>query len=167
MRLSTRPLDQPRRTITPELQQAIVSGGYWLLPPGAGAELAIVCQGAVMPEAMAAHQDILEDVPGTGLLVVTSADRLHQEWLEAKRAGARSHIETLLQPLAADAALVTVLDGHPATLSWLGAVSRHRIEPLGVEHFGQSGDIPDLYRVYGLDRGAILDAAARACLGRG
>ena len=44
--------------------------------------------------------------------------------LEAKRAGARSHIETLLQPLAADAALVTVLDGHSATLSWLGAVSR-------------------------------------------
>ena len=167
LRLSTRPLEQPKRTITPALQQAIVSGGYWLSPPEASAELAIVCQGAVMPEAMAAHQDILEDVPGTGLLVVTSADRLHQEWLEAKRAGARSHIETLLQPLAADAALVTVLDGHPATLSWLGAVSRHRIEPLGVEHFGQSGDIPDLYRVYGLDRGAILDAAARACLGRG
>jgi len=167
LRLSTRPLEQPKRTITPEVQQAIVSGGYWLSPPAATAELAIVCQGAVMPEAMAAHQDILEDVPGAGLLVVTSADRLHQEWLEAKRAGARSHIETLLQPLAADAGLVTVLDGHPATLSWLGAVSRHRIEPLGVEHFGQSGDIPDLYRVYGLDREAILDAAARACLGRG
>ena len=167
LRLSTRPLEQPKRTITPELQQAIVSGGYWLSPPAAGAELAIVCQGAVMPEAMAAHRDILEDIPGAGLLVVTSADRLHQEWLEAKRAGARSHIETLLRPLAADAGLVTVLDGHPATLSWLGAVSRHRLEPLGVEHFGQSGDIPDLYRVYGLDSGAILDAAARACLGRG
>jgi pyruvate dehydrogenase E1 component len=78
-----------------------------------------------------------------------------------------AHIEGLLRPLAAEAALVTVLDGHPATLSWLGAVGGHGIEPLGVEHFGQSGDIPDLYRVYGLDSEAILDAAARACLGRG
>jgi pyruvate dehydrogenase E1 component len=167
LRLSTRPVEQSRRTMTSELQEAIVAGGYWLSPPAPGAELAIVCQGAVVPEAIAAHREILEDIPGAGLLVVTSADRLHQDWLEAKRAGARSHIERLLQPLAADAALVTVLDGHPATLSWLGAVSRHRVQPLGVEHFGQSGDIPDLYRVYRLDSDAILDAVARACLSRG
>jgi pyruvate dehydrogenase E1 component len=38
------------------------------------------------------------------------------------------------------------------------------VVPLGVDHFGQSGDIPDLYRVYGLDAEAIIDAAARACL---
>ena len=62
------------------------------------------------------------------------------------------------------AALVTVTDGHPATLSWLGAVARTRIVPLGVERFGQSGDIPDLYREYGIDADAIVDAAARACL---
>jgi pyruvate dehydrogenase E1 component len=167
LRLSTRPVEQPRRTMTAELQEAIVAGGYWLSPPAPGAELAIICQGAVVPEAIAAHREILEDIPSAGLLVVTSADRLHQDWLEAKRAGARSHIERLLQPLATDAALVTVLDGHPATLSWLGAVSRHRVQPLGVEHFGQSGDIPDLYRVYRLDCDAILDAVARACLSRG
>ena len=57
------------------------------------------------------------------------------------------------------------LDGHPATLSWLGAVRQHRVQPLGVTGFGQSGDIPDLYRAYGLDADAILDAAARVCLG--
>jgi pyruvate dehydrogenase E1 component len=62
--------------------------------------------------------------------------------------------------------MVTVIDAHPATLSWLGAVAQHRVFPLGVEHFGQSGDIPDLYRVYGLDSDAILAAAARACLGK-
>ena len=167
LRLSTRPVDQPKRTMTPELAQAVVSGGYWLVPPTQGAELAIVCQGAVVPEAAAAHQEILEDIPGAGLLVVTSGDRLHQDWLAAKRGRTTAHVEGLLQPLATDAALVTVLDAHPATLSWLGAVKRHRVEPLGVEHFGQSGDIPDLYRVYGIDAEAIVDAAARACLGRG
>jgi pyruvate dehydrogenase E1 component len=72
----------------------------------------------------------------------------------------------LLAPLAAAAALVTVVDAHPATLSWLGGVKQHRIYPLGVDRFGQSGDIPDLYRAYGLDADAIIEAAARACLER-
>ncbi len=166
LRLSTRPIDQPQRPMTTELAQAIVEGGYWLVPPAEGVELAIVCTGAVAPEAIAAHRAIQEDIPGAGLLVVTSADRLHRDWFAGLRDGERCPVSRLLAPLDADAALVTVIDAHPATLSWLGAVARHRVYPLGVEHFGQSGDIPDLYRVYGLDADAILDAAARACLGR-
>jgi pyruvate dehydrogenase E1 component len=59
---------------------------------------------------------------------------------------------------------VTVIDAHPATLAWLGAVAGQRVRPLGVDHFGQSGDIPDLYRMYGLDEEAILDAAAKGLL---
>ena len=43
------------------------------------------------------------------------------------------------------AEMVTVIDGHPATLSWLGSVHGHRVMPLGVTRFGQSGDLPDLY----------------------
>ncbi|HUK07676.1 MAG TPA: 1-deoxy-D-xylulose-5-phosphate synthase N-terminal domain-containing protein [Stellaceae bacterium] len=166
LRLSTRPIAQPERAISPELRQAIIAGGYWLVPPGPEAEIAIVCQGAVMPEALAAHQAIIEDIPGAGLLAVTSSDRLHQDWLAGLRAGHGSHVTGLLAPLARDAALVTVIDAHPASLSWLGAVRQHRVQPLGVEHFGQSGDIPDLYRVYGIDTDAIVDAVARACLTR-
>ena len=107
-----------------------------------------------------------------GLLVVTSAGRLHSDWLAAVRArtsgdaAARSHVELLLDGLSPDAALVTVLDGHPATLSWLGTVAGCPVVPLGVEDFGQSGDIPDLYREYRLDVPAIVAAAARACLDR-
>ena len=71
-----------------------------------------------------------------------------------------------MSALPNDAGLVTVLDGHPATLSWLASVRRHRVVPLGVDRFGQSGDIPDLYREYRLDRDAIVDAAARICLAR-
>ncbi len=47
-----------------------------------------------------------------------------------------------------------MLDGHPATLAWLGAVHGHRMRPLGVEHFGQTGTIADLYRHYGIDANA-------------
>ena len=59
---------------------------------------------------------------------------------------------------------MTVLDGHPATHAWLGSVRGHRVVPLGPDRFGQSGDIPDLYREYGMDSDAILDASAQALL---
>jgi pyruvate dehydrogenase E1 component len=165
LRLSTRQLDQPARSLDTDLRVGIIDGAYWLKPPAPGAELAIAYMGAVAEEAIAAHAAVLEDIPGAGLLAVTSADRLHADWLAARQAGRRmSSIERLLAPLAPGAGLVTILDGHPATLSWLGAVAGQRIEPLGVDHFGQSGDLPDLYSTYGLDAGAILDAVARTCL---
>jgi pyruvate dehydrogenase E1 component len=167
LRLSTRPIDQLARQADDRLAADIIAGAYWLAEPRDGAELAIVCCGAVTPEAMIAHAALRDDVPGAGLLVVTSPDRLHADWLASRRAiGRGSHIAGLLSRLAADGALVTVIDAHPATLSWLGGVARQRIYPLGVDRFGQSGDIPDLYRTYGLDADSILDAAARACLER-
>ncbi|MEY8100103.1 hypothetical protein AB9F29_22495, partial [Falsihalocynthiibacter sp. S25ZX9] len=52
--------------------------------------------------------------------------------------------------------LVTVIDGHPATLSWLGSVHGHQTIPLGVEHFGQTGTINDLYRHFGIDADSII-----------
>jgi pyruvate dehydrogenase E1 component len=64
-----------------------------------------------------------------------------------------------LRLLPRDAVLVTVTDGYPETLSWLGAVCGHRVRALGVEHFGQSGSISELYGHYGLDVNAILTAA--------
>ena len=72
----------------------------------------------------------------------------------------------MLGQLAHDAVLVTVVDGHPTTLSWLGAVGSQKVSALGVDHFGQSGDIQDLYREMGIDEDAILNAAASACLTR-
>lgn len=77
-----------------------------------------------------------------------------------------SHIETLLASLPRDCGIVTVLDGHPATLGWIGAVCGHRMEALGVEHFGQTGSIDDLYRHYGIGANAILDAAEGLTAGR-
>ena len=121
---------------------------------------------AKVAEAVDAYNQIIEDLPNAGLLVVTSADRLQQNWIASVRAGQndRAHVVRLLEPLASTAGLVTVLDGHPATLSWLGSVGQHRVQPLGVGEFGQSGDIPDLYHAYGLDASAIMDAAARLCV---
>ncbi|MEE8502028.1 MAG: transketolase [Kiloniellales bacterium] len=172
LRLSTRPVAQPDRRIDRGLKQQIILGGYWLRSPEEGAELAIVYSGALAPEALAAHDLVREEIPGAGLLAVTSADRLNAGWHAAQRVrqagdrGAGSHVDRLLAGLAPDAGLVTLIDGHPAALSWLGAVRGHRVEALGVEHFGQSGDLIELYGRYRLDTDALMDACAAACLGR-
>ena len=171
LRLSTRSLPQPERVLTSEQQADIVSGGYWYVPPEQGADVAIVAMGAVTPEAIEAHASVVRDFHGAGLLVLTSPDRLHTDWLAQQRNRGRtvgrvdrspSPVETLLAPLSRDARLVTVMDGHPLALSWLGSVRGQRVVPLGIENFGQSGDIPDLYRTYRLDAAAIIDAVARA-----
>ena len=61
----------------------MITGAYWLRPPEPGAELAIAYCGAVAPEALAAHQALAEDVPGAGLLAITSPGRLHRDWRTA------------------------------------------------------------------------------------
>ncbi|MEA2778892.1 MAG: pyruvate dehydrogenase component, partial [Rhodospirillaceae bacterium] len=159
LRLSTRSLEQPKRALD---QANVTAGGYWLREPAGKADIAVVATGAVLPEAIEAVGRLGERHARIGLLSVTSADRLHADWIADP---GRSHIDHLLAPLARDAVLVTVLDGHPATLSWLGAVRGQRIKPLGVSGFGQSGDIPDLYAAYGLDADAI-EAAVEQTLAR-
>ncbi|HYD04363.1 MAG TPA: transketolase, partial [Reyranella sp.] len=51
LRLSTRSLPQPERTLTAEQQAGIIDGGYWYATPDDDADIAIVCMGAVTPEA--------------------------------------------------------------------------------------------------------------------
>ena len=162
LRLSTRPVRQPPRAMTPTLRHAVVRGGYWLISPVGDAPLAIAVSGAVLPEAIEAHRRLAGIVPGAGVLVVTSAGRLEREWRASKRSrGSASHIEQLLAELTPTGSIVSVVDGHPATLGWLGAVHGQRMMPLGVDRFGQSGDIPDLFHAYGIDADAIVSAAER------
>ncbi len=172
LRLSTRPIEQPQRAMTAELRQGIIDGAYWMRRPGPNCQVVVAFSGAVAPEAIQAVGLMAEDRRDGGLLAVTSADRLNAGWTAACRARerglahARSHIERLLAEVPPHCALVTVLDGHPATLAWLGAVCGHRTRSLGVEHFGQTGSIPDLYRHYGIDANAIIAAAQAVAPGR-
>jgi pyruvate dehydrogenase E1 component len=172
LRLSTRPIEQPQRQMTPELHQAVIDGAYWMRRPGPNAQVVVAYTGAVAPEAIQAVGLMAEDRRDIGLLAVTSADRLNAGWTAAMRARerglaeARSHIEQLMANLPPHCAIVTVLDGHPATLGWLGAVHGHRTRALGVEHFGQTGSIADLYRHHGIDSNSIVAAAQTIAPGR-
>ena len=170
LRLTTRSIPQVAREDDSWKADALM-GGYWLRRPTEGAEAAIVFTGMVAPEALAAWEQIAEDIPGIGLLNVTSPDLLHRGW-SARRAArwtdepvAPCHAEALLSALAPGAGLVTVLDGSPAALSWLGGVKGMRVSPLGTDRFGQTGDLLDLYHTYRLDSDAIVEAAAELFLG--
>jgi pyruvate dehydrogenase E1 component len=172
MRLSTLVLEQPARTLSEQQRSDILAGGYWIKEPETGSDLAIAYTGVMAPEANKAWQEIINTHPGAGLLAITSADRLNAGWNAAQKArqmgelDAQSHVEGLLAPLARQAGLVTVIDGHPASLAWMGAVRGQRTESLGVEHFGQSGDSIDLYKTYRIDAKSIVEACRAVVYGR-
>lgn len=172
LRLTTQPLEQPGKRSDDGFRQGSIDGAYWLREPGPNCSVVIAYQGAVAAEAIAAAGIAGEHRRDIGVLAVTSADRLAAGWTAAQRARARgnanaqSHVERLLSPLPASCSLVTVLDGHPATLAWLGSVAGHRTIAHGVEHFGQTGTIPDLHRHFGIDRQSLVASISGLTPGR-
>jgi len=172
LRLTTNPIEQPGKRVDDAFKQGAIDGAYWLRKPGPNCEVVIAYQGAVAPEAIKAAGMIGESRRDVGVLAVTSADRLNAGWTAAQRARANgtktaaSHIETLMQDLPRTCVLITVIDGHPATLSWLGGVWGHQTISHGVEHFGQTGSIADLYRHFRLDADALVSSASELSLGR-
>ena len=172
LRLSTVPLDQPQREMDADLARQVIDGGYWLRKPGPSTSVVIAYTGVVAPQAIAAAGLLAEGLRDVGVLAVTSADRLNAGWQAAERArqrgrqGAEAHVEQLLSLVPRDAGIVTVADGHPAGLSWLGGVVGHRVKSLGVEHFGQAGTVEDIYHLHSIDTNAILHAARALHPGR-
>ena len=167
LRLSTRPIEQLPRTLSSEQIDHIIAGGYWLRGPEGSTPLALAYTGAMAPEVIQAANVLMERFPGLGILAITSPDRLYDDWrrapeLRTRDPNHRAHVEKLLAPLAPDAGIVSILDGHPLTLSWLSSVQRNPVEALGITRFGESGDIHDLYRKHGVDADSIVRAANRA-----
>ena len=172
LRLSTNPIDQPGKRVDDDFRQGAIDGAYWLRKPGPNCEIVIAYQGVVAPEAIRAASMISEGRRDVAVLAVTSADRLNAGWTAAQRArargnaNARSHAETLLGNLSRDCKIITVIDGHPATLAWLGSVIGHQAVSLGVEHFGQTGTIADLYSHFGIDAEGIVEKVNGLTAGR-
>ncbi|WP_422342936.1 transketolase [Parasphingorhabdus sp.] len=170
LRLSTRSIAQIERD-NDSWEADALKGAYWLRRPTKGAEAAIAFTGAIAPEVLQAYDSLVTDIPGLGLLNVTSPDLLHRGWSDQCAARWQGkdkeacHAKLMLDELSPDAGLITVLDGSPSALSWLGAVRGMKVSPLGTDRFGQTGDLPDLYNAYRIDENAIIDAAAELFLG--
>ena len=166
-RLSTRPLDQglaalpaagPAREAR---RREVLAGGYRLRSaPGDHPDVVIAVVGVLVPEALEAADELEADGIAVDVLCLTSPDLLFRA-VQARHglgAGSDAVLESLL-PASRAAPLVTVLDGHPHTLAFLGSVQDVPIRCLGVSGFGQSGDVGDLHRHFGLDADTITGTA--------
>ena len=166
-RLSTRPVDQSLATVPrgkagrERRRRQALTGGYALRRSGDRPRVALAGMGAVMPELIDAAE-LLRAEAGIepDVLCVTSADLLFRA-LRARSGfgdGDPSVLDELLPPERA-APLVTVLDGHPHALTFLGMAGGVPVAPLGVAQFGQSGDLPDVYRHHEIDAETVVGAA--------
>ena len=159
LRLSTRSIEQPHRHIDESLKTNILKGGYWLKKPGPNPQLVIVYQGVIANEVIEAASILGERFKDIGVLSITSSDNLFHDWKNKSSNlhthKEQSHIEVLLDYISKDTKLITVIDGHPMTLSWLGSVFGHKTIPLGVDRFGQTGNIKELFTEFAIDSNSI------------
>ncbi|MBV1900379.1 MAG: hypothetical protein KUG56_01775 [Kordiimonadaceae bacterium] len=164
LRLSSRKVEQLPRKLSAVDKDHMIKGAYWLRPPTGATHSAIVYSGSVAPEVMQSVQQLLSQNKDLAVLAVTSPDRLYSDWAAARRKSKvekipeTSHVETLMSMLGRDCEIVTVCDAHPLTLSWIGSIRGNPVVPLGVETFGQTGDLPDLFEHFKLDSTAIVAA---------
>lgn len=170
-RLTTRPLDQSLAAVSgsgagqtlEQRRHDCVRGGYRLRSPSR-VDCCIAVVGALVPEALGAAERLAEHGFSASVVVVTSADLLFRA--TRLRAGlavdgpADLVDESILDRLfPGRVPLVTVLDGHPHTLAFLGSVRNVPVTSLGVTSFGQSSALADAYRLHGIDAEGICAAA--------
>jgi pyruvate dehydrogenase E1 component len=172
LRLSTRPLEQSLAGV-PEDGQArerrrveVLRGGYAVRRCAGTPQVLLAGMGAVMPELLAAAEELERAGVALDAICITSADLLFRALQSSRGLGGEDALgeggDSVIAPLfppARAAPVVTVLDGHPHTLSFLGALAGGQITCLGASEFGQSGDVEDLYRQMGIDAEAIIGAA--------
>ena len=176
-RLTTRAIDQAPfqaardRLGDAVLRRQVLAGAYRLVDAGPLAEgtpmVHLVGCGAVLPEVLAAAAELSEEGIAANVVDVTSADRLYRAWQRTLRQGVRTatapSIPGALRTAFPDRApIVTVHDAASHTLSWLGSALGVPAVSLGVDSFGQSGSVSELYRAHDLDAGSIVNAALAA-----
>jgi pyruvate dehydrogenase E1 component len=172
LRLSTRPVDQALAAVPTDpaarerRRRQVVAGGYLLRSDGggrtniAGPVVTIAAMGPTVPEALAAADRLAALGHAVDVVCVTAPGLLF-EAVQARggRGEGESWILDAAFPARRSAPLVTLLDGHPHTLAFLAGIHGVRAAHLGVTHFGQSGDLPAVYRHHGIDADAAVAAA--------
>ena len=171
LRLSTRMIEQEllgpalQQLGADELRRQVLLGGYRLIDgrstcpnPEPGCGVLIVAAGAVIPEVVTAARILHEEGIAATVLNITSADRLFRAWRRAEQ-GEHHHLAMLIPAEDRAFPIITVQDGASHALAWLGSVYGAPVTPLGVDDFGQSGTLGDLYHHFGLDAEQIAAAA--------
>lgn len=166
LRLTTRPIDQALADLPTDpaaLEQRrrqVLAGGYRIRTAASAPHVTLVGAGALMPEVLAAADELGDAGIAADAVCLSSPDLIFRA-LQA-RSGLGGGAEAILDevfPSDRAAPIVSVLDGHPHTLSFLSSIRRVPIACLGVDDFGQSGDVDDLYRHFGIDADTIVGSA--------
>jgi pyruvate dehydrogenase E1 component len=165
-RLTTRPVEQALARIPEEAAEReqrrlhALAGGYVLRATAGPPAVVLVGMGAVMPEVLAAADELAAAGIDADVVCLTSADLVFRAFRarQGLRDGAYGILDVLFPP-ARKAPIATVLDGHPHTLAFLGAIGGVPTACLGVDDFGQSGDVGELYEHFGIDTDTIVGAA--------
>lgn len=167
LRLSTRPVDQTLADVPTDpaarerRRRQVVAGAYPLVRAAAERpDVTVAAMGALVPEALAAAERLGALGVAADVVCVSSADLLFRA--VRSRQGLDDGADWILDqafPAGRRSPLVTLVDGHPHTLAFLGSVHQVPVVTLGVTRFGQSGSIEDLYREHGLDAGSVVSAA--------
>jgi pyruvate dehydrogenase E1 component len=180
LRLSTKRIDQHlmepalQRLGADDLRRQVLQGGYRIvegrdLVPDAtpDALVQIVTTGVMVAEAIAAAHRLADEGIAANVIHVTSPERLFTALRQARR---RSRLdaaapmdlgplERLLPPHERRVPIVTVHDASAHSLAFLGSVYGAPTVPLGVDQFGQSGSLGDLYRYAGIGTDDVVGAA--------
>lgn len=165
-RLSTRPVEQelaalPQGPAEREARRrSVLRGGYHLRRAPGHPGVTLVAVGALVPEALAAAGELAAEGIESDVICLTSPDLVFRA-MQARRGLGDGEEAVLDELFPADRAapIVSVLDGHPHTLAFLAGIAGAPITSLGVDDFGQSGDVGDLYRHFGIDAETIVGAA--------
>ncbi len=164
LRLSTRPIDQGLAAVPTDpaarerRRRNVVAGGY-ALRRADRPTVTVVAMGALVPEALQAADRLAAMDLGADVVVITNPGLLFAA-TQARRglADAPAWILDHLFPADRAVPMVTVLDGHPHTLSFLAGINRVPASHLGVTKFGQSGDLDSVYRYHGIDTDTLVGA---------
>ena len=178
LRLTSKRVDQSLAAVpsdpdeTEKLRLQVLAGAYRLVDrrseEGYGQDYNVVhimASGAMVPEAISASEQLLEEGVFANVINVTGPGPLYKRFQEqvrreiAEGRASAPFMSDIFDVGERSAPIVTVVDGHPHTLAWLGAAMKTETFPLGVTEYGQSGDYLDLYREYRID----LDSIVAAC----
>lgn len=184
-RLTTRTVDQGpfddarRRLGEAVLRRQVLAGAYLLVDgyervgervPEADGRIPtvhLVTSGALVPEVLAAAEELAGEGVIANVVDVTSPGRLYRSWQRTLRQAVRTATTpslpgTLRAVLPNAAPIVSVHDAASHAFAWLGSALGVPQVALGVDEFGQSGRIADLYAAHDLDSGSIVNAALSA-----
>ena len=175
LRLSTRPIDQSLFSSAvdnygvDDLHKMVLKGGYRLLErnPSADFGVNIVTTGVTVPEAVSASEILAEKGIGVTVIQITSPNVLYSNWKRGfsgisdsnESSDSESYLHKLIPKSERKRPVISVHDSASHSLSWIGSALGTVQIPLGVDRFGESGRVEELFEAVGISTDSLVETA--------